>query len=359
MDIQGLLKITADRRASDLHLVAQAAPSLRVNGILGPIEGEPALTAEDTARALGEITNPEQAAAFEQEHELDFAYALPGVARFRANASLQMGGISLVFRLVREQAPTISGLGLPRVCMDLALRPRGLVLCTGPTGSGKSTTLAAMIEYLNQQDSRRVVTIEDPIEFVYTNRRCLISQREVGRDTHSFAAALRHVLRQNPDVILVGEMRDTETAAAALTAAETGHLVLSTGHAPSADQTIERIVDMFPPHQHGQARSQLASVLEGILCQVLAPGADGHSRAVAVEVLLANMAVRNLIREGREFQLQNVIRTAADSGMQTLDRALAQLCRQGRVTRATAQALCRNPEELQQLLMSSEPALVR
>jgi twitching motility protein PilT len=359
MDIKRLLKLTAEKAASDLHLVASAPPVLRVNGILGPLEGEPALTVDDLANGLSEITNPEQAAVFKQEHELDFAYALPGVARFRANASLQMGGVSLVFRLVREQAPSINGLGLPRVCMELALRPRGLVLCTGPTGSGKSTTLAAMIEYLNQQDSRRVVTIEDPIEFVYTNQRCLISQREVGRDTHSFAAALRHVLRQNPDVILVGEMRDTETAAAALTAAETGHLVLSTGHAPSADQTIERIIDMFPPHQHGQARSQLASVLEGILCQVLAPGADGRSRAVAVEVLLANMAVRNLIREGREYQLQNVIRTSADAGMLTLDRSLAQLCRQNRITRATAMALCRNSEEFQQLLLSPEPALVR
>jgi twitching motility protein PilT len=350
IDIGQILGIMVEKRASDLHLVTPSPPVLRIRGILHPIESFPAVLSQDTASILGELTNQEQRLRFQSERELDFAYVHPGVGRFRVNACRQRGSISLVFRLINENAPLIKELRLPPVCQELALRPRGLILITGPTGSGKSTTLAAMVEYLNQNVARRVITIEDPIEFIYTNKNCVISQREVGEDTRSFAAALRHVLRQNPDVILVGEMRDGDTAAAALTAAETGHLVLTTGHAPSADQAIERVIDLFPPYQQTQIRSQLASVVEGVLCQVLVPLKETQGIVPAVEIMLANPAVRNLIREGKIFQLPNVIRTCSDTGMQTLDRALAELFRAGLISKKDALTRCRNPEELELLI---------
>ncbi len=350
VDISWLLKLMADKGASDLHLVVPSMPAYRLGGVLRPVEGCDCIEAQDTATVFGEITNQEQRLRFESEQELDFAYVLPGVGRFRVNACRQRGSISLVFRLIRETVPTLNDLRLPRVCQDLVMKPRGLVLITGPTGSGKSTTLAAMIEYLNVNEARRVVTIEDPIEFMHVNKKCIISQREIGEDTKSFAAALRHVLRQNPDVILVGEMRDGDTAAAALTAAETGHLVLTTGHAPGADQAIERVVDLFPPYQQTQIRSQLASVLEGVLCQVLVPREDGKGVVPAVEVMLANPAVRNLIREGKIYQLPNVIRTSSDAGMQSLDRALAELVRTNVISRREAFLRCRSSEELELLI---------
>lgn len=350
LDISHLLKLMADKGASDLHLVVPSVPVVRVNGVIVPLENCDCLQPQDTLTVFGEITNQEQRLRFGSERELDFAYVLPGVGRFRVNACRQRGSISLVFRLVKETVPSLKDLHLPQVCQDLVMRPRGLVLITGPTGSGKSTTLAAMIEHLNLNEARRVITIEDPIEFMHVNKKCVISQREVGEDTRSFAAALRHVLRQNPDVILVGEMRDGDTAAAALTAAETGHLVLTTGHAPSADQAIERVVDLFPPYQQTQIRSQLASVLEGVLCQVLVPRRDGRGVIPAVEVMLANAAVRNLIREGKIFQLPNVIRTGSEAGMQTLDRALADLVRTNLIAKKEALLRCRSPEEFELLV---------
>ena len=250
--------------------------------------------------------------------------------------------------------PTIEELGLPEACRELVRKRRGLVVVSGPTGSGKSTTLAAMINHLNHTESRRVVTIEDPVEYVYTNQNCMITQRELGSDTLSFAAALKHVLRQDPDVILVGEMRDLETAAAALTVAETGHLVLTTGHAPSASQAIERIVDLFPPHERHLAQSQLASLLIGVLSQVLVPKADGSGRVAAVEVMLANSAVRNLIRDGKIYQLPNTIRMNTHLGMMLLDQALVNLYRDGIISRDSLFSFCNNRDEVAKLIGSTE-----
>ena len=246
--------------------------------------------------------------------------------------------------------PTLDELGLPEVCKELVLKPRGMVVVSGPTGSGKSTTLSAMINYLNSVESYRVVTIEDPIEFVYSNDRCIITQRELGADTHSFAEALRHVLRQDPDVILVGEMRDLETASAALTLAETGHLILTTGHAPSAPQAIERIIDLFPPYERPLVQSRLASLLVGILCQALVPRVDGSGRVAAIEVMLTSPAVRNNIREGKIYQLPNAILTQARLGMVLLDHSLADLYHKGLISRESVLAFCNNPDEVTRLI---------
>jgi twitching motility protein PilT len=343
--VMDLLRCMVEVDASDLHLKAGAPPVLRIHGRLAP-QDLLELTAEALKAAFSQVTTPTQQELFDREKELDFAYGADGIGRFRVNASLQRGSIALAFRLVRTDIPTLDELGLPEVCRSLVLKPRGLVLVTGPTGCGKSTTLAAMIGHLNELEQRHIVTVEDPIEYVHRNKRCLISQRELGPDTNSFAAALKHVLRQDPDVILVGEMRDLETIAAALTAAETGHLVLATLHTPSAAQTIDRIIDSFPPHQQQQIRVQLSTVLEAVLCQTLAPRADGSGRVAAVEVMVATSAVRNLIREGKTFQIPNVIQTGSQHGMQTLDQALVALCRANVVTSDEALARCANPEEL-------------
>jgi len=347
--VTDLMRRMVEAKASDLHMKAGAPPVLRVNGRLVP-QDLPELTAEAMKAAFSQVTSPEQQGLFDQEKELDFAYGADGIGRFRVNAALQRGSIALAFRLVRTDIPTLEELGLPEVCRSLVLKPRGLVLVTGPTGCGKSTTLAAMIGHLNERERRHIVTIEDPIEFVHRNKQCLISQRELGPDTNSFASALKHVLRQDPDVILVGEMRDLETVAAALTAAETGHLVLATLHTPSAAQTIDRIIDSFPPHQQQQIKMQLSTVLEAVLCQTLVPRADGSGRVAAVEVMVATSAVRNLIREGKTFQIPNVIQTGSQHGMQTLDQALAALCRAKAVTPDEALSQCGNPEEFKRAL---------
>jgi twitching motility protein PilT len=344
-----LLRRMVEAEASDLHMKAGSPPVLRVNGSLAP-ETLPVLTLEVMQSALSEIATQEQQETFRRAKELDFAYSAQGIGRFRVNAALQRGSITLAFRLVRSTIPTLDELGLPDICRSLVLKPRGLVLVTGPTGCGKSTTLAAMIDYLNERERRHVVTVEDPIEFVHRDKQCLISQRELGADTTSFADALKHALRQDPDVILVGEMRDLETTALALTAAETGHLVLATLHTPSAAQTIDRVVDSFPPHQQPQVKAQLSTVLEAVLCQTLLPRADGSGRVAAVEVMVATSAVRNLIREGKTFQIPNVIQTGSQYGMQTHDQALAALCQQSVVSRDEALARCANPEEFGRLL---------
>ena len=259
MKVDGLLKAAVDREASDLHLRAGAPPVLRVNGTLVPLDnGQGTLSPEDTEHAFREVTSEQHRAMFAEGNELDFHYALPELARFRVNASMQRGSISLAFRRIGLAIPTIDELNLPPICKSLALKPRGLILVTGPTGSGKSTTLAAMVQHLNHSEARVIVTIEDPIEYLYQDERCVITQREVGRDTQSFAGALRSALRQDVNVILVGEMRDPDTMAACLTAAETGHLVLSTLHTSSAPMTIDRIIDVFPPHQQAQIRMQLS-----------------------------------------------------------------------------------------------------
>jgi twitching motility protein PilT len=353
LNAASLLRRMVDGEASDLHLKEGNPPVLRVDGELRSQE-LPALSAAAMGSILKEITNEEQRERFEEEKELDFAYTAAGSGRFRVNAALQRGSITLAFRLVKESIPSLEELGLPEICGSLALKPRGLVLVTGPTGCGKSTTLAAMIEHLNERERRHVVTIEDPIEYVHRNKKCLISQRELGADTRSFAAALTHALRQDPDVILVGEMRDLATIGAALTAAETGHLVLATLHTPSAPQTIDRVIDVFPPHQQQQVRVQLSLVLEAVLCQTLVPKIHGEGRVPAMEIMVATSAIRNLIREGKTHQLLNVIQTGAQSGMRTLDQALAALSQGGVIRPEDALERCQNPDEMRRLLMPQD-----
>jgi twitching motility protein PilT len=353
-DIIKLLQLGRLQEASDLHLVVGSPPLLRINGLLQPIEDMPPMTAEDIDEALAQITTEEERQVFCHDLELDFGRTVPKVGRVRFNAARQRGTTSLVNRLLPSSIPTPEFLGLPDVCKELVMRPRGLVVVSGPTGSGKSTTLASMIDFLNQTESKRVVTMEDPIEYTYENRKCTITQRELGADTLSFAEALRHVLRQDPDVILVGEMRDLETASAALTVAETGHLVLTTGHAPSASQAVERIINMFPPHERHLAQARLASLLLGIFCQALVPKADGSGRVAAIEVMLANAAVRNLIREGKTFQLPNTIRMNIQHGMELLDQALVRLYRAGTISREMVWDFCNDRDEIAKLTGEAE-----
>jgi len=349
MDILSLLNLAKAKAASDLHLVASSLPILRIDGSLEPVADMALLTPDDINQALIQITTPEEREDFHHRLELDFGYTLADVGRLRCNAARQRGAISLAIRLLPAVIPPIDELGLPPVCGELILRPRGLVVVSGPTGSGKSTTLAAMIQHLNANERRHVVTIEDPIEYVYSSAKCAITQRELGSDTLSFAEALRHVLRQDPDVILVGEMRDTETAAAVLTVAETGHLILTTGHAPSASQAMERIIDLFPPHERHLAQTRLASLLVGVLGQTLVPRTEGSGRVRAFEIMLANPAVRNLIREGKIYQLPNVIRTHTQDGMETLDQSLVNLYRQGIISHQNLLAFCNDRDEIEKL----------
>ncbi|MCJ7605030.1 MAG: PilT/PilU family type 4a pilus ATPase [Dehalococcoidales bacterium] len=349
MDIIKLLEAAKERGASDLHMVVDMPPLLRINGSLMPADDLAVLTAEDLERALEQVTSEKERAEFERTHELDFGRGVPGIGRIRFNAARQRGTISFVNRLLPDSVPLPEELGLPDICKELIQRPRGLVVVSGPTGSGKTTTLASMIEYLNQNDNKRVITIEDPIEYAYRNAKCTITQRELGADTLSFSEALRHVLRQDPDVILVGEMRDLETASAALTVAETGHLVLTTGHAPSASQAVERIINMFPPHERNLTQSRLASLLLGILCQALVPKANGSGRVAAIEIMLANSAVRNLIREGKTFQIPNTIRMNSQQGMELLDQALVRLWKQGLISKESVWDFCNDREEITKL----------
>ena len=349
-DIGGLLKLLAESRASDLHLNAASPPTLRVDGELVTRNHMEGLAPEDITQAFIDITTDEQRERFADELELDFAIAVPGIGRFRVNASIQKGTMSLAFRVVHTEIQSIDELRLPEICKGLALKDHGLVLVAGPAGSGKSTTLAAMIEHLNTRRRRRVITIEDPIEFMHENKECFISQREVGTDTKSFANALRHALRQDPDVILVGEMRDLDTIATALTAAETGHLILTTIHTPSAPQAIDRIIDVFPPFQQQQARIQLSTTLEGVIYQTLVPTVNGEGRIVAVEVMVATDAIRNLIREAKTPQMLNVMQTGAQVGMQTLDQALIHLYRQRLITLDEALWRCRDPDVAQKMI---------
>jgi twitching motility protein PilT len=345
-DIIGLLQLAKSKGASDLHIVVYSPPLFRINGDLMPSENQPALTAEDIDQSLNKILTEKEKADFKNNLELDFGRSVPDVGRVRFNIARQRGTATVVARLLPNKIPTPEDLGLPKVCKDLIMRPRGLVVISGPTGSGKSTTLASMIDYLNQNDNCRVVTIEDPIEYIYDNKKCTITQRELGHDTHSFSEALRHVLRQDPDVILVGEMRDLETASAALTVAETGHLVLTTGHAPSASQAVERIINMFPPHERPLTQTRLASLLLAIFCQSLVPKANGTGRVAAIEVMLANAAVRNLIREGKSFQLPNIIRMNTKNGMELLDQALVRLYRDCVISLETVYEFCNDREDV-------------
>ncbi len=350
MHIDDLLRMATARGASDLHLKVGGLPVLRINGDLIAQEDMTVITGETMEALLTEVTTDEQRKTFADELEADFAYQADGIGRFRINVCLQGGRTGLACRPVRTEIPTIEELGLPAVCKTLALKASGLVVVTGPTGCGKSTTLAAMMSYINQTVKRKVVTIEDPVEFMHRDKKCIFSQRELGRDTRSFASALKHALRQDPDVILVGEMRDLETMAAVLTAAETGHLVLTTLHTPGTPEAIDRFIDVFPPHQQQQVRIQLSITLEGVLYQVLLPRSDGSGRIPAVEVMLATPAIRNLIREGKTHQMMNCIQTGAQYGMQTLNQSLVFLYRSGTITREEALTRSTDTEELEEML---------
>jgi twitching motility protein PilT len=350
MDVFSLLRMGNSKRASDLHLVVGSPATFRIDGSLQPADGVATLTAEDINEAFLQLTTPEEREQFHRHLELDFGYTLPEVGRLRCNAAQQQGSISLAVRLLPPRIPTIEELELPAICRELALKPRGLVVVTGPTGSGKTTTMAAMIHHLNTHVTRHVVTIEDPIEYVYPSNKCAVTQRQLGSDTLSFANALKHILRQDPDVILVGEMRDPDTADAVLTVAETGHFILTTGHAPSATQAMERIIDLFPPHQRHLAQSRLASLLVAVLCQTLVPRADGSGRIAAVEIMLGNPPVKALVRDGKIYQLPNVIRTHRDIGMIMLDEALVSLYLDKTITAKTVLEYCNDQNEVEKLM---------
>jgi len=349
IDVFALITEANKRGGSDLHLVVGSPPLVRVTGALTPLPVPP-LTEDDTSGALTQLASPIDQDVFQRELELDFGFTMPGVGRLRCNAAQQRGVISLAIRLLPPVIPTIDVLELPKICKTLVAKPRGLVVVTGPTGSGKSTTLAAMIQYLNTNEAKHVVTIEDPIEYIHPSIKCAITQRQLGTDTHSFGQALKHVLRQNPDVIMVGEMRDLDTAAAVLTIAETGHLVLSTSHAPSSHQALERIIDLFPPHERHLASTRLASLLVGVLCQTLVPRVASDGRIAAVEIMLANTAVRSLIRDEKLYQLPNVIRTSRDEGMITLDESLVDLYRRDKIARETIFTFCNDSEEVEHVM---------
>ncbi len=350
MEIIELLKRMVENQASDLHIRVPSPPVLRIDGELKIQKDLPPVTAEDAEQIFEQITTPEQRQIFAVEKELDFAYSVSKLARFRVSVMRQRGTISLAFRMVPFDILTIDQLGLPQICKALILKPRGLILVTGPTGSGKSTTMAAMIHHLNENSARNVITIEDPIEYLHHNIKCIIAQRDLGDDTKSFDTALVHALRHDPDVIVVGEMRDLETISTAIRAAETGHLVMGTLHTTDAAQTVDRIIDIFPPNQQPQIRLQFSQVIEAVLSQTLLPRATGKGRVAAFEIMIANAAVRNLIREGKTFELHNVMQLSASEGMQTLDQALADLVKKKIVTLEEAQMKSSHPERLKKLL---------
>ncbi len=357
MDVLDLIRKASELKASDLQLVVDSPPLVRIDGELQALETYPDLTPHDIDVALTQLTSEEQRQKFLESKELDFAYSLEGIGRLRCNVARQMSGMSLAIRLLPPKVPTIDELELPQILKDLVNQPRGLILVTGPTGSGKSTTLATMIQHLNETGGHHIITIEDPIEFIHHRIKCAITQRQLGEDTDSYASALRHILRQNPDVIMLGEIRDPDTAAAVLSVAETGHLVLSTSHAPSAPQAVERIIDLFAPQERGLAETRLASLLVAVVCQTLVPRANGTGRIAVMEILIANPAVKNMIREGKVHHLHNIITTHREIGMITMDEALADMYKQGAISLKTVFANCNDSNEVKKYLGSQAPAM--
>ncbi len=346
-----LLKKMTDLGGSDLHITTKSPPQVRVHGHLSPLEGYDPFTPDETKRLAYSVLTDQQKHRFEENLELDFSFGLKGMSRFRANLFNQKGAVGAVFRAIPYEILGFEKLGLPSVVKELCNRPRGLILVTGPTGSGKSTTLASMVDKINIDRREHILTIEDPIEFLHEHKQCVVNQREVNSDTHGFADALRTALRQDPDIVLVGEMRDLETIEMALRIAETGHLTFATLHTNSASSTINRIIDVFPAGQQGQIRTQLSLVLEGVLCQSLLPKADGKGRCMAMEVLVPNAAIRNLIREDKIHQIYSMMQTGQDKyGMQTFNQALATLYHTRKITIEQAMQRTSNADELKNLI---------
>ncbi len=348
-DLIDALTLVLELEASDLHITVGAPPTIRIDGALRPIEGLDVWMPEKVNAALYSIISIGDRVRFDEERELDFAYTAVG-ARFRVNFYHQRNSIGAAFRLIPREIKPLKQLGVPESVGKFSLLPRGLVLVTGPTGSGKSTTLAAMVDLANSTRPDHIVTVEDPIEFLHKHKKSLVNQREVGHDTHSFAAALKHVLRQDPDIILIGELRDLETISVALTAAETGHLVFATLHTQDAAQTIDRMIDVFPPHQQGQIRTQLAATLRGVVCQTLVKKANDKGRVVATEILVTTPAIANLIREGKTHQITSMMQAGGAEGMHTMDQHLADLVDSGQITRQSAMDKAHDMESLNQLI---------
>jgi len=357
--VHQLLKTMVEQGASDLHITTGTPPQLRIDGQMVPLQLPP-MNPTETKQLCYSILTDAQKRKFEEENELDLSFGVKGLARFRGNIYMQRGALAGAFRLIPYKFLTFEELGLPPVVKNIAQRPRGLVLVTGPTGSGKSTTLASIIDYINENRSEHIITIEDPIEYLHPHKKCVVNQREVGADTQSFKKALKYILRQDPDVVLLGEMRDLETIEAALTIAETGHLCFATLHTNSCVQTINRIVDVFPAHQQTQVRTQLSFVLEGVLSQTLIPRADGKGRVLGVEIMVPNMAIRALIRDDKVHQIYSQMQMGQDKyGMQTLNQALFMLVHNKKISMDVAVSRSSEPDELKQMIANPAAVLKR
>lgn len=348
MHLKEILELVVAKKASDLHITIGEPPIIRIDGDLIPTEF-PSLSADDTKALIYGILNDSQKVRFEEDLELDLSLYIPGISRFRVNVHQQKGCVEAAFRTIPMEIPHIDTLGLPEVAKDLARRPTGLVLITGPTGTGKSTTMAALVDLINRERRCLIISAEDPIEYLHTNKKSIIKQREIGSDTHSFSAALKHVLRQDPDVLLVGEMRDLETISTTITAAETGHLVISSLHTPDAAQTIDRLIDVFPPAQQKQVMVQLAGCLQGVMAQILFPLKSGKGRAVATEVMIGTAGVRNVIREHKTHQIPTLIQTGSQYGMHSMDHSLKQLVLDGKVRYSEIVGYIKDPDVLRDI----------
>ena len=347
--LEELLHVLMERKGSDLHITAGSPPRVRVDGDLVPISEE-VFSADDTQAIIYSILDNDQIAKFEREKELDMSFGISGVGRFRVNVFLQRGAVGTAIRVIPYEMKSFEQLGLPReVCQKMCCMPKGLILVTGATGSGKSTSLASMIDYINQTRKEHIITIEDPIEFIHRNKKCLVNQREVGPDTHSFAAALKHVLRQDPDIVLIGEMRDMETIELGLTLAETGHLTFATLHTSDCTQTLNRIIDVFPANQQSQIRTQLSFVLEGVFCQQLLPLSTGRGRCLASEIMLPTAGIRANIRDDKVHQIYSALQTGGKEGMQTMNMSLYNLCAAGKINQEIAFEHSSRTDDLQNL----------